>query len=260
MSTPAALRVWTRERADPRRIWKARALASLGQPMLYLLGVGVGVGSLVDSGSGSTDVLGGVSYFAFYATALFATTAMFTSSQESLWPTLDGFQWSNGYVAMVSTPLTPEDVLAGLALNHAARTAVGAGGVAVVLLLFDETRSWGLVGAVPGAVLTGLAFAMPLTAWTATRTTDTSFPTILRFGIIPMFLFGGAFYPIEQLPAWIRPVAWLTPLWHGVELCRGAVLGGLSSGTAVLHVSVLSAFSLAGWLLARSSFRGRLGA
>lgn len=259
MTTPAALRVWSRELAFTKRLWKALALASVFQPMLYLLGVGVGVGSLVDSGTGSTDALGGVSYFAFYATALFATTAMFTSSQESLWPTLDGFQWSNGYVAMVSTPLTPDDVLAGIALNHAARTAVGAAGVAIVLLFFEDTRSWGLAGAIPGAVLTGLAFAMPLTAWTATRTTDTSFPAILRFLIIPMFLFGGAFYPIAQLPTWLRPVAWFTPLWHGVELCRGAVLGGSSTGRAALHVSVLSAYSLVGWLLARRAFRWRLG-
>lgn len=258
MSTPAAVRVWSRELAFTRRIWKSLAMAALFQPLLYLLGVGVGVGALVDAGTESGDLLGGVSYFAFYATALFATTAMFTSSQESLWPTLDGFQWSEGYRAMVATPLSADDVLAGVSLNHAFRTALSATGLAIVLLFFDETRTWGLIPAIAGAVLTGLAFALPITAWTARCTTDSTFPTILRFGIIPMFLFGGAFYPIEQLPGWLQPVAWITPLWHGVELCRGSVLGGLSAAALAIHLSVLAAFIVGGALWARREFRRRL--
>lgn len=258
MSTPAAVRVWSRELTFSRRIWKSLALAALFQPLLYLLGVGVGVGALVDAGPGSGDILGGTSYFAFYATALFATTAMFTSAQESLWPTLDGFQWSEGYKAMVATPLSPDDVLAGVTLHHVFRTALTATGLAVVLLFFEETRTIGLLPAIAGAVLTGLAFALPITAWTARCTTDVTFPAILRFAIIPLFLFGGAFYPIEQLPGWLQPVAWVTPLWHGVELCRGSVLGGLTVSDSVLHVGVLAAYIGVGLRLSRRQFRRRL--
>lgn len=258
MATPAAVRVWSRDLAFHRRIWRSNALAALVQPLLYLLGIGVGVGALVDANVGSDALLGGVSYFAFYASALLATTAMFTAAQQSLWPTIDGFVWSNAYRAMTATPLEPADVVGGIALHHATRTAIGASGVAAVLALFDETRSWGLVPAVPAAVLCGLAFAMPITAWTSTRTTDASFPAILRFGIIPMFLFGGAFYPIEQLPGWLQPVAWLTPLWHGVALCRGLVLGGLSVGAAVLHAGVLLGVTAAGVAVCRITFTRRL--
>jgi len=224
MSTPAALRVAYRDLVFYRRIWRANFIGAFFQPILYLLGIGIGVGALVDRGPGAEAVLGGVSYFAFYSSALIVTTAMFTASQESMWPTMDGFQWSNAYKAMVSTPIEPRDVATGLTLYFAARTAVGGVGVSVVLSLFDDTRSWGLIAAIPVAVLTGLAFALPLASWTSSRTTDNSFPAILRFGIIPMFLFGGAFYPIEQLPDWLEPVAWVTPLWHGVELSRGAIL------------------------------------
>ena len=127
-STPGPLRVWFREITYYRRIWKANVLAAFVQPVLYLLGVGIGVGALVDAGPTSTDALGGVSYFAFYATALLATTAMFTASQEALWPTLDGFMWSNAYRAMVSTPIEPGDVATGLAIHHATRTMIGATG------------------------------------------------------------------------------------------------------------------------------------
>ncbi len=87
---------------------------------------------------------------------------------------------------------------------------------------------------------------------------DQSFPAIMRFGIVPMFLFAGAFYPIDQLPDWLQLVARATPLYHGVELCRGAVLGTLGVADAVVHVAVLVAFWLAGFLICRRTFARRL--
>jgi lipooligosaccharide transport system permease protein len=258
VSTPAPLRVAYRDLIFYRKIWKSNFVGAFLQPVLYLLGMGLGVGGLVDRGAQSEVLLGGVSYFAFYSAGLMATMAMFTASQEALWPTADGFQWSNAYRAMVSTPVEPQDVATGLTVFYAGKTFIGAVGVAVVLALFDETRTWGLLGAVPAAVLTGLAFAVPLAAWTSTRDGDNSFPAIMRFGIIPMFLFGGAFYPVAQLPDWLEPVAWITPLWHGVELCRGAILGGLTEGETLLHVGVLGLYIGCGWLACSITFRKRL--
>jgi len=80
----------------------------------------------------------------------------------------------------------------------------------------------------------------------------------MRFGITPMFLFGGAFYPIDQLPDWLQPVAWITPLWHGVELSRGAVLGGLGFSMALVHVGALLVFVVVGLLWANRTFTRRL--
>jgi lipooligosaccharide transport system permease protein len=130
--------------------------------------------------------------------------------------------------------------------------------VAMALLLFDETRSTGLPLAVVFAGLTGAAFAAPITAWAATRKQERSFPSINRFLITPLFLFGGAFYPIDQLPTWLQWVAKATPIWHGVELCRGAVTHRLELDTTVVHVSYLLAFVVVGWLLARRTFAERL--
>jgi len=254
------VRVYLRDWAFFSRMWWSVMLGSIIQPLLFLLGVGLGVGELVDSGPEAANVLGDTSYFAFYATALFATSAMFVLSQEAMWGTMDGFQWSNAYVAMIATPLTATDVAFGKALHFAMRALFTGAGVAAVLALFDDTRRLGLLLAPFGSVLTGLAFGLPIAAWTGSRTTDTSFPAILRFGVIPMFLFGGAFYPIEQLPDWLQPVAWLTPLWHGVELCRGLVLGGLSVGNFALHVSVLLGFCIAGLFAMAKTFEARLRA
>lgn len=259
MATPAAVRVWGNSYALYRRIWRSNVLGSFVQPLLYLLGMGLGVGALVDRGTDSTEALGGVGYFAFLAPAIIATSAMMTVTQEALWPVMDGFTWSFQYRAMAATPLTPGDITNGVALWHATRAAITAVGVVSVLALFDETRSWGLLAAIPFAVLCGAAFSLPLTAWSSSRTSsDQSFPAIMRFVIVPMFLFAGAFYPIDQLPGWLRPVAQVTPLWHGVELCRGAVLGTLGVGAAAVHVAVLLAFAAGGWVFCRRNFRTRL--
>lgn len=258
MSTLGAVRVFERDLVFFRRIWKPVLMSSVIQPLMFLLGVGLGVGSLVDQGDTAADVLGGASYFAFYATAIVATATMFVASQEALWPTMDGFMWSNAYRSMLATPIVSRDVVFGEMFRFAFRSAITSGGVALVLVLFDDTRTWGLLAAVPFGVVTGLAFAMPFAAWTATRFGDQSFPAILRFIVVPMFLFGGAFYPITQLPGALQPVAWFTPLWHGVELCRGSVLGGLSVLDVVLHVGVLGLYVVAGTIACTITFDRRL--
>jgi lipooligosaccharide transport system permease protein len=259
MATPAAVRVWGNSFALYRRIWRSNLLGSFLQPMLYLLGMGIGVGALVDSGPGSADVLDGVSYFAFLAPALIATSVMMTVTSEAMWPVMDGFTWSFQYRAMAATPLAPADIANGVALWHATRATITAAGVAGVLVLFDDTRSWGLLAAIPFAVLCGAAFSLPVSAWSSSRVqSDQSFPAIQRFVIVPMFLFAGAFYPIDQLPSWLEAIARITPLWHGVELCRGAVLGTLGVAEAAVHVAVLLTYALAGWLICRRNFRMRL--
>ena len=199
MSTPAVVRVWGSNWALYRHMWQADAAGNLLQPLLYLLGMGIGVGALVDARGQSATMLEGVSYLAFLAPALIATTSMMTSATEALWPLLAGFKWENGFLAMTATPLRPVDVVGGFALWVATRAVIGSAAVAAVLVLFDDTRSVGLA-ARHRVRLTGLAFAMPVAVWTATREREISFPAIMRFGVIPLFLFGGAFFPIDQLP------------------------------------------------------------
>ncbi len=258
MATPTAVRVWEAEFAIFRKIWRSYALLAFVQPLLYLLGMGLGVGTLVDDNADSLETLGGLTYFEFLAPALLASTAMITAGQSALWPVLDGFIWSNRYRSMAATPLTPSQVASGLGLWQATRTAIGVSGVALVLALFAETRSWGLLVAVPVAVATGLAFALPLSAFSATRDGGSSFPPIVRFGLLPMFFFGGAFFPIDQLPDWLQPVAYVTPLWHGIEICRGVVVDAADVGNVAVHLAVIAAYVVAGWLLCRVTFARRL--
>lgn len=252
------IRAWESHLTLYRAIWKSNVLGSFLQPFLYLLGMGLGVGALVDRGDGSAALLDGLTYFQFLAPGLIATTAMMITSGEAMWPVLGGFKWMRSYHAQAATPLTPRQIAGGVALWHATKALIAVTGVASVLALFDGTRGWGLLLAVPFGVLTGVAFAAPLTAWSATRETDISYPALNRFVIMPLFLFGGAFYPVSQLPDWLEPIAKATPLWHGVQLTRGAVHGRLQLDSTLVHVAVLASLAVAGWTLAARSFTNRL--
>jgi lipooligosaccharide transport system permease protein len=260
VSTPAAIRVWESHFTLYRTIWRSNVMGAVLQPFLYLLGMGLGVGALVDQGDSAAALLDGLTYFEYLAPGLLATTAMMISAQESLWPVLGGFKWQRTFHAQAASPLSPGEITAGLVMWQLTRALISVSGVAIVLACFDATRSPGLLLAIPFGGLTGVAFAAPISGWSASRTRESSFPTILRFGIIPLFLFGGAFYPVSQLPDWIEPVAKVTPLWHGVELCRGAVHDRLSVADAIVHCAVLTAFALAGWGVARWAFGRRLAA
>ena len=168
---------------------------------------------------------------------------MMVSSSEGTWPVLLGFKWGRSYHAAAATPLTPSQIMTGVAMWQTTKALITASGVALALCCFPDTRTWGLIPAVVFAVFTGIAFSAPLTAWTATREQENSFSTIQRFLITPLFLFGGAFYPIEQLPGWLQTIAKITPIWHGVELCRDAVNGQLEWDSTLVHVGYLWLFA-----------------
>ena len=99
-STPASIRVWEAQVVTVWRAWKSSALLSMLQPLVFLGGMGFGVGALVDERSGSTAALGGLGYLAFLGPALMATTAMQTATFEASYPVMDGFKWRRAFEAM----------------------------------------------------------------------------------------------------------------------------------------------------------------
>jgi lipooligosaccharide transport system permease protein len=258
MATPGPVRVAFWHATVFRRLWASNALASLIQPLLYMLGLGVGVGSLVDRSQRSAEVLGGASYVAYVAPALMVTTAMAMAAAESLWPIMGGFVWQRSYHGIAATPLGAADIVGGHGLFMAARSVVASAAVGAVLALFPDARDWGLVGVVFISALTGVAFAMPLMAFASLPRHDQGFAAMNRFLIIPLFLFGGAFYPVSQLPVWVQVPVKVLPLWHGIELARGITLGGLAGDAALVHLAVLLAWIIAGTAAAVRLFKRRL--
>jgi lipooligosaccharide transport system permease protein len=235
-----------------RRTFRASLFSSFLTPVLFLTAMGLGIGGYVDRG-GANDALG-VPYIAFLAPGLLVASCMQAASFEATFPIMAGLVWNRIYHAMYATPLTPRDIALGNILWFSARLLLVSTVFTVVIVLFGAAISPMIVLAVPVAALTGLAFATPIAAFSATQRTPDRFAAIFRFGITPLFLFSGTFYPVESLPAIVQPLAWITPLFHGVALARGLSLGTLGTPSfplelALLHLVVLIGFTVVGTVL-----------
>ena len=249
----AAFEYWL---AAYRRTWRGSVVSSLISPLLFLAAMGVGLGSLINNGTGEIE---GVRYAAYLAPGLLAAAVMQTAEGEATWPVMGAIKWQRTYLGMLASPLTVTDVLLGHLAFMMLRCVITATAFTLVTAVFGLVESpVGALLALLAGVLTGLAFAAPVAAYSATQQRETGFILLYRFGVVPMFLFSGTFFPISQLPALLQPVAWVTPLWHGVSLCRDLALSDGSALAMFGHAAYLAAVSVAGVLWARRTYARRL--
>jgi lipooligosaccharide transport system permease protein len=238
-----------------RRVWRGTIFGTIVSPILFLTAMGVALGSLVPT----MTTFGGVPYIVFLAPGLMASQAMQTGTQESSWPLIAGFRWNKTFEAMVGTPQGVRDIVLGHLYWLIVRIGIVTGVFLIVSVAFGAITSPTAILAWPASILTGLAFAMPMAAWTATRKNEQSFSIIFRFIVTPLFLFSGTFFPIEQLPQVFQTLAWFTPLYHGVALTRALAIGHPIDALAlVIHVVVLVALVVVGTLIAFRTFEKRL--
>src|SRR5215212_8929845 len=225
------------------RTFRASIFSSFLNPVMFLLAMGVGLGTYVDRSGTASQALGGLSYLQFLAPGLLAATAMQAAAFESTFPIMGGLTWQKTFHAMYATPVSARDIVVGNLVWIAIRLTSIAAIFTVVMAVFGAAASPLILLGIPAAVLTGMAFAAPIAAFSATQTTPEKFNAVFRFGITPLFLFSGTFFPLSNLPEMIRPIAWLSPLWHGVELTRGLALGTIGGAPllALIHVLVLVA-------------------
>jgi lipooligosaccharide transport system permease protein len=245
--------------AQYRRVWRGTAISSVVTPIIYLLALGVGLGVFADR---FADLPAGISYLEFVAPGLLAATAMQLASFEASWPVLSAIKWSRQYHAMLATPLRVGDIVLGHQAFIAARMLMTATAYLIVITaLFsffgDSVSPLGIL-AIPVTVLVGIAYAAPIAAWGAFTENEASFVAIFRFVIVPMFLFSGTFFPISELPGVLEGIAYLTPLWHGVDLCRQLMLDEVLVASAIAHVVYLVAWIVAGLTFASITYRRRL--
>jgi len=241
-----------------RRTFRSTIFTSFVTPTLFLAAMGLGLGSYVDDGS--STALGGISYLVFLAPGLLAASAMNSASFEATFPIMSGLTWSRIYHAMYATPISARDVTLGNLLFIAARLTLVSAVFAFVIVLFGAAESPLIVLAIPAAVLTGMAFAAPIAAFSATQKTPMKFNALFRFVITPLFLFSGTFFPVSSLPAALQVLAWFTPLYHGVSLTRALSLGTVSDDPiqAVVNVAFLAAFTIVGTWFAMRAIDRRL--
>ena len=239
-----------------RRSWRGTLFSTFLSPVLFLSAIGIGLGSLVDEAQGGG--VAGVTYLAFLAPGLLVANAMQSATFESTYPVMAGLGWLRTFVAMVTAPLRPFDVVIGTLLFVAFRMLLAAVVFVAVAVAFGAVDLVPGIAMMPAAILTGLAFSAPIMAFSATQRSDNGFSALFRFVITPLFLFSGVFFPITQLPPLIQPIAYLTPLWHGVSLARGIALGTIDAPLALLNVTVLCGFIVVGALLAGIAFSRKL--
>ncbi|TDE14135.1 ABC transporter [Jiangella asiatica] len=241
---------------DYRRVWRGTIISGFLSPLFFLVAMGFGLGALVDDG-----VAGGVrglDYVQFIAPGILAAQAMQTAVGESTFPVMGAVKWHRLYDAMLATPLGIADIVLGHVAFVAMRITITSVAFAVVAVALGAIGSWWVLLAVPAAVLTGLAFTTPVFAFSVSQDNDGGFNVLFRFIVMPMFLFSGTFFPVEQLPVALELVAWATPLWHGVELCRGLVTETATLAGSLGHAGYLTLWVAGGLWLAFAGFRKRL--
>lgn len=250
-------RVIEREFQVYRRMWRGNVFGLFVQPALFLGAMGLGVGGLVDDDGAAA--LGSIDYVAFVVPGLLVATAMVNAAGDGLWGVMAGTKWMGFYVGLTSTPMTPADVYSGVIAWHGVRATMSAVPFLLVGTAVGGVTSWWAVLAVIPAVLTGMLSIAALASYSITKQDDYSFSLIMRLAIMPLFLLSGTFFPVDQLPDAVQPVAWVLPLWHAAEAARDLTTGTPGLATA-LHTGLLAALVVAVWPLGARGFTRRLHA
>lgn len=253
MSTPSlpfagALRLadyWT---TVYRRTWKGGVITSFVTPFFYVLAMGVLLGDYVTA---DPEQLGGApSYLAFIAPGMVAAQAMTIAFSETTYPVMGMVKWQRIYYSMIASPLSVGEIVLAQVGFILLRVLFSCGVFLAILAPFGVFESvWGTLVALPVQMLVGLAFATPVFAFAAGLEDESAFALIFRLGMIPLTLFSGTFFPIENLGPVLETVARITPLWQGVDLTRMLVLGQVDWGVAALHVLYLAVLGAVGWWL-----------
>jgi lipooligosaccharide transport system permease protein len=241
--------------------WASIAAFGLGNPVLYLFSVGIGIGALVDANGGSTQ-LGGVSYLTFLAPALLASAAIQAFQDETSFPVMEGFLWDKNFFAMNSTPITARDIVNGVMASALFRTLVTVAIYEGVLLAFGAITFDVALPMFASAILAGAAFgAVMMAVTTFVKEDDGFFAIVGRFIIAPMMMFSGTFYPLESMPSYLQWVGWISPLWHGTDLGRTISYGSPQlPWVTIFHWVYLAIWLAVGLSLAYRQVAKRLSA
>jgi len=241
--------------------WQAILAFGIGNPLIYLTSIGIGVGTLIDrhtNGAGPD----GVKYLAFLAPALLATAALQGTMDEVTFPVVHGFDWRKVFFAMHAAGLTGKQIAQGVILSAVTRTVFTVSVYWGILWLFNAFDSARALWLIPMQIYFGACFGAVLMAVSSYMKEDDGwFAIIGRFVIAPMFLFSGTFYSLSTLPLSVRWVGWISPLWHATEVGRYfAYQHPISSVMLAVHVGYMTLLGIAGLLVANRKFALRLAA
>jgi lipooligosaccharide transport system permease protein len=245
-----ALRVWRRNLESWRPFWKSFVVASLGSPLFYLGAIGYGLGRFVPE-------MEGVSYAVYLVPGLLGAAVVNGATVETTFGSYTRMAEQHTWTAILATPCSVADVVAGDVLLGATKSAAATALVLVVAGAAGLVASPWALCAVPLAFAGGCCFGALGVLVTAKARSYAFFDYWFTFGLSGMFFFGGVFFPLETLPPWAQVIGWVLPLTHVVALCRALVAGDLPPLLAV-HLAWLATITVGAFALAVRFVRQRL--
>ncbi|MDE1184445.1 ABC transporter permease [Paraburkholderia sp.] len=235
-------------------VWKKLAIASmfgnLADPMIYLFGLGLGLGLMV----GRVD---GVSYIAFLAAGTVASSVMMSASFEAMYSGFSRMHVQRTWEAIMHTPLSLGDIVLGEVIWCASKAVLSGAAIMLVAGLLGYANFPSTLIALPVIALAGLAFASVAMIVTALAPSYDFFMFYQTLALTPMLLLSGVFFPVSQLPVVAQHITHLLPLSHAVDLIRPALLGR-PLDHAALHVGVLVAYVIVAFGVSAVLFRRRM--
>lgn len=228
--------------------------SSFGNPLIYLLALGIGLANLIPEG------IEGVPFLVFVAPALLMSTILTIGAEEGMYPVLGGFKWQKIFYAIHATPITPGQIVGGFLVHLTIRFGFTAAVFFGFLVAFDAvplSSGWLMI---PVAILGAFSILTPLGAYSAGIEDDRGqFALIQRLVVMPMFLFSGTFFPLSDVPDWLEWVGWVSPLWHASQLGRVASYGMPEPiWMTTIHLAVLLGYAVIGGYFMRRAFVKRL--
>jgi lipooligosaccharide transport system permease protein len=242
--------VWRRNLLVWRKLAIASVLGNIADPLLYMLALGYGIGSMIGE-------VGGMSYVAFIGTGMVCQSAMFTSSFEGMYSAFSRMHVQRTWDAIINAPISLDDVMLAEWVWCATKAVMSTAAILLVILALGFGHTWLALWILPLGFLVGLcfgAFGLVMNSLAPSYDFFTYFFTLV---LTPMLLFSGVYFPVDRMPAWLADIAGALPLSHAIDIARPLMLGELP-GNIALHLAVLAAYALVAYYVALVLTRRRL--
>ncbi len=245
-----ALAIWARNFRVWRRLMGPMLMLHIGEPMIYLVGLGLGLGLFIGE-------MGEMSYLTFLASGFIASSTMMAVSMEGMYSVYTRMVTQQTYAGIMNTPVKIDDIVLGENIWCGTKGVLTSGAILLVAAIFGAVESPMSLIAIPIGFLVGITFAGLAMSISAISPGYEFFNYYFTLVITPMFMLSGVFFPISTLPEWLQSFVVILPLFHAVELIRPFVVGEIPQGW-ILNISVLLFYAAIGHFIAVNLIRRRL--
>jgi lipooligosaccharide transport system permease protein len=221
MNLKRAFRVWQRHLTVYTKLYKSSIALNFVEPVLYLTALGLGLGAYVKE-------INGVPYIKFIAPGIIASSSMFAATYECTYGTYVRMTYQKTFDAILATPVNINDLIAGEIIWGATKSVLYGTIIMIVISLFGLVDSPFIILVIPFLFISGLIFSEISIIAAAIVPGIESFNYFYTIFMTPMFLFSGIFFPLNTLPPIILKIAFFTPLYHLVNICRSFSSGSIS--------------------------------